>query len=318
MASLADVNFALLQRDERRKLEESARIAQQDTQKRSSKMGLGRLLGTIGGTLLGMALAPVTGGASLFVTSGLAGVGSRVGSAVGATSNIRETSVQRQKLYRDTAADLRDEQFQAQKDLDRIANVRALTDAFSVFSLGSTAGGQAVMQGAQAGGLSGAWHGGKEYAKSKLASLTSQKAALPTTPEIAQVEGALPWQNELSGKIAVPKYTGFDPRLTAGQKIAQEGGSKLGTAAMTTMTGPKPLAPIASTAVGINPAQLPIDMLMRNTGISGTGPVQVSDILKRAVGNTTTGHIASGAGRTGAGIWSNPLYNPLTGILGGN
>ena len=49
-----------------------------------------------------------------------------------------------------------------------------------------------------------------------------------------------------------------------------------------------------------------------------TGPVQVSDILKRAVGNTTTGHIASGAGRTGAGIWSNPLYKPLTGILGGN
>ena len=41
MGSLADVNFALLQRNQQRQLIESNRVATQQTQKRSSKMGLG-------------------------------------------------------------------------------------------------------------------------------------------------------------------------------------------------------------------------------------------------------------------------------------
>ena len=292
MASLADVNFALLRRDERRKLEESARTAQQDTQKRSSKMGLGRLLGTVTGSLLGLALAPVTGGASLFVTAGLAGVGSRVGSEWGQqVTNIRETDVNKQKLFRDTAADLRDEQFEAQRDLNRIANVRGFTDAFSVFSLGATAGGQAVMQGAQAAGIQGAWQGGKEYAKSKIASLVGgtknellQGTGLPAPTEIAKIEGALPWQDELMKTPAAltPAGVAAPSMLTAGQKIAKEGGSKLGTAALSTGTGPKPLMPIDNTRMSLDPTDV-MNLRNRTPDISGTGSVSVDQIINRAL-----------------------------------
>jgi len=256
MASTADVTFALLRRSEQRKLEESARQAQRDTQKRSSKMGFGRLLGTIGGSLLGLALAPVTGGASLFATAALAGVGSRLGSEYGQqTTNIRETDVNKQKLYRDTAADLREDQFEAQRDLNRMANVRGLTDAFSVFSMGATAGGQAVMQGAQAGGLSGAWQGGKAYAQSKIASLVGKETVLPTPTE-ALTSTVDPTSSTLTTGVPTPSD------LIAGQTTAALGFDKTGIANPSTMTGPGPLAPTASTTVGLNPNQLPTDMLL--------------------------------------------------------
>ena len=337
MASLADVNFALLRRDEQRKLEESARIAQQDTQKRSSKMGLGRLLGTAAGTLLGLALGPVFKGASVLATAAFAGIGSRAGSEWGQqTTNIRETDVNKQKLFRDTAADLRDEQFEAQRDLNRMANVRGLTDAFSILSLGATAGGQAVMQGAQASGLSGAWIGGKEYAKSKIASLFStnellQGTGLPAPTEIAKIEGGLPWQDELmktpaaltpagvaKSTAGIPAGIGYD---IGGTPLAASMLSKTtalppgGVNPLTKFMGPtstitsptqfheqsgpfkqllgaqsgaqvpySPLTPAASTGVGINPNQLPTDMLMRNTPMQGSGATTVDQIFNQGRG----------------------------------
>jgi len=306
MASTADVTFALLRRSEQRKLEESARQAQRDTQKRSSKMGLGRLMGTVTGTLLGIALAPVTGGSSLYLTNaliaGVAGIGSRLGSEWGQqTTNIRETDVNKQKLFRDTARNLREDQFEAQRDLNRMANVRGLTDAFSVFSMAGTTGGLAVSKGAQAGGLSGAWQGGKAYAQSKIASLIGKETVLPTPTE-ALTSTVDPTSSTLTTGVPTPSD------LTAGQTTAALGGSKIGTAMQSTMTGPMPLAPTASTAVGLNPNQLPTDRLMRQgVGIPGTGTVSVDQLFNRTkpIGGVNTGRIASGAGRS-SGIWSDP------------
>ena len=306
MASTADVTFALLRRSEQRKLEESARQAQRDTQKRSSKMGLGRLMGTVTGTLLGIALAPVTGGSSLYLTNaliaGVAGIGSRLGSEWGQqTTNIRETDVNKQKLFRDTARNLREDQFEAQRDLNRMANVRGLTDAFSVFSMAGTTGGLAVSKGAQAGGLSGAWQGGKAYAQNKIASLIGKETVLPTPTE-ALTSTVDPTSSTLTTGVPTPSD------LTAGQTTAALGGSKIGTAMQSTMTGPMPLAPTASTAVGLNPNQLPTDRLMRQgVGIPGTGTVSVDQLFNRTkpIGGVNTGRIASGAGRS-SGIWSDP------------
>ena len=315
MASTADVTFALLRRSEQRKLEESARQAQRDTQKRSSKMGLGRLMGTVGGTLLGIALAPVTGGSSLYLTNaliaGVAGIGSRLGSEWGQqVTNIRETDVNKQKLFRDTARNLREDQFEAQRDLNRMANVRGLTDAFSVFTMAGTAGGMAVSKGAQAGGLSGAWQGGKAYAQNKIASLIGKETVLPAPAELLKpdvsgmkINEALQMPAELT-----PAGVPTPSDLTAGQTTAALGGSKIGTAMQSTMTGPMPLAPTASTAVGLNPNQLPTDRLMRQgVGIPGTGTVSVDQLFNRTkpIGGVNTGRIASGAGRS-SGIWSDP------------
>jgi len=306
MASTADVTFALLRRSEQRKLEESARQAQRDTQKRSSKMGLGRFMGTVTGTLLGIALAPVTGGSSLYLTNaliaGVAGIGSRLGSEWGQQiTNIRETDVNKQKLYRDTAADLREDQFEAQRDLNRMANVRGLTDAFSVFTMAGTAGGMAVSKGAQAGGLSGAWQGGKAYAQNKIASLIGKETVLPTPTE-ALTSTVDPTSSTLTTGVPTPSD------LTAGQTTAALGFDKTGIANPSTMTGPGPLAPTASTTVGLNPNQLPTDMLMRQgVDIPGIDTVPVDQLFNRTkpIGGVNTGRIASGAGRSSE-IWSDP------------
>ena len=347
MGSLADVNFALLQRNQQRQLIESNRVATQQTQKRSSKMGLGRLIGTVAGGLLGVALAPVTGGTSLLWTAALAGMGSRIGSEWGQqTTNITETDPNKQKLYRDTAADLRSEQFEAQRDLNRMANVRALTDAFSVYTMGSTAGGQAVMKGAQTAGIQGAWQGGKEYAKSKITSLLGTKnellqgTGLPAPTEIAKIEGALPWQDELMQtptaltpagvlsqsknmsmadiKARLPKGVGADiggTALAAGVLPSATALPPGGVNPLTKFMGPtstitsptqfheqsgpfkqllgaqsgaqvpySPLTPAASTGVGINPNQLPTDMLMRNAPMQGSGATTVDQIFNQGRG----------------------------------
>ena len=338
MASLADVRYALLKRNQQRQLIESSRVATQQTQKRSSKMGLGRLIGTVAGGLIGLALGPVFKGASLLATAAFAGIGSRVGSEWGQqTTNITETDPNKQKLYRDTAADLRSEQFEAQRDLNRMANVRALTDAFSVYTMGSTTGGQAVMKGAQAGGLSGAWIGGKEYAKSKITSLFGTKnellqgTGLPAPTEIAKIEGGLPWQDELmqtpaaltpagvaKSTAGIPAGIGYD---IGGTPLAASMLSKTtalppgGVNPLTKFMGPtstitsptqfheqsgpfkqllgaqsgaqvpySPLTPAASTGVGINPNQLPTDMLMRNTPMQGSGVTTVDQIFNQGRG----------------------------------
>jgi hypothetical protein len=315
MASTADVTFALLQRSEQRKLEESARQAQQDTQKRSSKMGLGRLIGTIGGSLLGLALAPVTGGASLFVTAGLAGLGSRAGSEWGQqTTNIRETDVNKQKLYRDTASDLRDDQFEAQRDLNRLANVRGLTDAFSVFSMGATAGGQAVMQGAQAAGIQGAWQGGKAYAKSKLASLVGKSTTDFTRapaellkPDVSgmKINEALQMPAELT-----PAGVPTPPMLSTGDISKTLGFGNIEAAGFSTGTGAGPLAGVDKTRMSYDEFDV-MNFANRKPDIPGTGTVSVDQLFNRRkpIGGVNTGRIASGAGRS-SGIWSNPSGAP--------
>jgi hypothetical protein len=234
--------------------------------------------------------------------AGVAGIGSRLGSEWGQqTTNIRETDVNKQKLFRDTARNLREDQFEAQRDLNRMANVRGLTDAFSVFSMAGTTGGLAVSKGAQAGGLSGAWQGGKAYAQNKIASLIGKETVLPTPTE-ALTSTVDPTSSTLTTGVPTPSD------LTAGQTTAALGGSKIGTAMQSTMTGPMPLAPTASTAVGLNPNQLPTDRLMRQgVGIPGTGTVSVDQLFNRTkpIGGVNTGRIASGAGRS-SGIWSDP------------
>jgi len=308
MASMADVTFALLRRSEQRKLEESARQAQQDTQKRSSKMGLGRFLGTVTGTLLGLALGPVFKGASLLATSVFAGIGSRVGSEWGQqTTNIRETDVNKQKLYRDTAADLREDQFEAQRELNRMANVRGLTDAFSVYTMGATAGGQAVMKGAQAAGIQGAWQGGKAYAQSKITSLIG-KEALPTPAELLKpdvsgmkLDDVLQIPSELT-----PAGVPTPPMLSTGDISKTLGFGNIEAAGFSTGTGAGPLAGVDKTRMSYDPFNV-MDFANRKPDIPGTGTITVDQLFNRRkpIGGVNTGRIASGAGRS-SGIWSDP------------
>ena len=64
-------------------LKASAAQTQFQNEKAADSSFWGRLGGMGAGALLGLALAPVTGGASLAVTAGLAGAGSYLGSKAG-------------------------------------------------------------------------------------------------------------------------------------------------------------------------------------------------------------------------------------------
>jgi len=148
MASSADVMFAQLQQDEANKLNEQIRKQQQDLQRRRGRMGIGRMLGAVGGGLLGLALAPVTGGASLAAAVG-AGIGSRVGSEAGtrgAFGNASIDEVEVGKLNQEQARQARTAGIQAQRDLNRSANVNMLSDAFSAYTLAGTGFGQGAQQ----------------------------------------------------------------------------------------------------------------------------------------------------------------------------
>jgi hypothetical protein len=148
MASAADVMFAQLQQDEANKLNEQIRKQQQDLQRRRGKMGIGRMLGAVGGGLLGLALAPVTGGASLAAAIG-AGIGSRVGSEAGtrgAFGNASIDEVEVGKLNQEQARQARTAGIQAQRDLNRSANVNMLSDAFSAYTLAGTRFGQGAQR----------------------------------------------------------------------------------------------------------------------------------------------------------------------------
>jgi len=148
MASAADVMFAQLQQDEANKLNEQIRKQQQDLQRRRGRMGIGRMLGAVGGGLLGLALAPVTGGASLAAAVG-AGIGSRVGSEAGtrgAFGNASIDEVEVGKLNQEQARQARTAGIQAQRDLNRSANVNMLSDAFSAYTLAGTSFGQGAQQ----------------------------------------------------------------------------------------------------------------------------------------------------------------------------
>ena len=80
MATAAQAKFSLyntiLEEQEKRRVEHEDYVEQET--KRANRAGLGSLLGTI----LGVALAPMTGGASLSLAL-MAGAGSRIGSEIG-------------------------------------------------------------------------------------------------------------------------------------------------------------------------------------------------------------------------------------------
>ena len=119
-----------------KQLGDSVRRQQGSLQNRRNKMGFGRILGAVGGGLLGLA----TGGGSL-VVGGLAGLGSRLGSEWGQRST-KIDEVQQGSLFREKAAQARSEGIEAQRQLNRGANVSALSDAFSAYQLAGTAAGQ--------------------------------------------------------------------------------------------------------------------------------------------------------------------------------
>ena len=148
MASAADVMFAQLQQDEANKLNEQITRQNEDLRKRRGKMGIGRMLGAVGGGLLGLALAPLTGGASLYAAIG-AGVGSRVGSEAGTRGAFGDASIDKVeigKLNQEQARQARTGGIQAERALNRSANVNMLSDAFSAYTLAGTSFGQGAQR----------------------------------------------------------------------------------------------------------------------------------------------------------------------------
>ena len=138
MASAADVRFAQMMSGQYKQLGDSVRRQQGSLQNRRKKMGFGRILGAVGGGLLGLA----TGGGALIAAAG-AGLGSRLGSEWGQRSS-KVDELQQGSLFREKAAQARSEGIEAQRQLNRGANVSALSDAFSAYTLAGTAAGQKV------------------------------------------------------------------------------------------------------------------------------------------------------------------------------
>jgi|21_taG_2_1085346.scaffolds.fasta_scaffold01036_5 hypothetical protein len=149
MASRSDVIFAQLQQDEMNKFQEGQRRQNSSLQNRSNKMGVGRFFGAVGGGLLALA----TGGGSLLVGAA-AGLGSRLGSEV-AQQSTKIDEVEKGKLYRRKTQMARDMGIQAQRDLNRRANVNALSDAFSGYTLAGTTGGKTLQNFLQEGSREG-------------------------------------------------------------------------------------------------------------------------------------------------------------------
>ena len=148
MASAADVIFAQLRQDEANILNQQITKQNEDLQKRRGKMGIGRMLGAVGGGLLGLALAPVTGGASLYAAIG-AGVGSRVGSEAGTRGAFGDASIDKVeigKLNQEQARQARRGGIQAERALNRGANMNMLSDAFSAYTLAGTSFGQGAQR----------------------------------------------------------------------------------------------------------------------------------------------------------------------------
>jgi hypothetical protein len=138
MAGAADVRFAQMMASQYKRLGDNVRRQQSSLQNRRNKMGFGRLVGAVGGGLLGLA----TGGGALIAAAG-AGLGSRLGSELGQRST-KIDEVQQGSLFREKAAQARSEGVEAQRQLNRGANVSALSDAFSAYTLAGTGAGQKV------------------------------------------------------------------------------------------------------------------------------------------------------------------------------
>ena len=142
MASAADVIFAQLKVDENNKLLEAASKARRALQNRRGKMGIGRMLGAVGGGLLGLA----TGGGSLLVGA-LAGAGSRLGSEAGTRGAFGDASIpdiEIGKLNQEQARSMQSDVVQGERDLNRSANMNMLSDAFSAYTLAGTGIGKGI------------------------------------------------------------------------------------------------------------------------------------------------------------------------------
>ena len=149
MASRADVIFGQFQQDELNKFQEEQRRQNASLQNRSNKMGVARFFGGVGAGLLALA----TGGGSV-VVGAAAGLGSRGASEI-AQRSTKIDEVEKGKLYRRKAQMARDMGIQAQRDLNRRANVNALSDAFSGYTLAGTTGGKTLQNFLQEGSREG-------------------------------------------------------------------------------------------------------------------------------------------------------------------
>jgi len=132
MAGPADVRWAQAQYDQWNALQDGIRRQASDIKNKFGNMSIGRMVGMAGGTLLGAAM-----GAPLLGIAAMGGLGGRAGAEIGSRlSNVDEVTAG--KLFRRKAQLAREEGFEAQSDLNRMANVNIGKDAFSIWALGKT------------------------------------------------------------------------------------------------------------------------------------------------------------------------------------
>tara|TARA_R100000278_G_scaffold26115_1_gene24010 strand:+ start:742 stop:1707 length:966 start_codon:yes stop_codon:yes gene_type:complete len=124
MATEASINLAQLISNQLKKFYESQRKFQDQLQNRRNKMGIGRFVGG----LLSLAVPGVGALAGAAIT----GIGSRLGQEI-AQRTTKVDDIAEQSLFKNKIADFRSKGTEALRDLNRSANVGALTDAFSSF-----------------------------------------------------------------------------------------------------------------------------------------------------------------------------------------
>ena len=157
MASLADVQYIQLKADEARKFGTSVQSTQSQLNKRREKQGAGRLKGGIAGGLLGLALSPFTGGASLMMAMG-AGVGSWLGAVKGVDS-VKVDEIEKGKLFKDNVDEARADSADAITHLDQLSRTQAWKDAYTAWNIANMVGGSK---------LGGAIKGGAETSVASL------------------------------------------------------------------------------------------------------------------------------------------------------
>ena len=118
-------------------LKTSAMRAQEQNEAAADSSFWGRLGGMGVGTIAGLALAPFTGGASLAVTAGLAGLGSYAGSKAGeAHAGGIDQDVKSGGFGIDKVSDMNRELASYAKGVEQDRTMNMLTDAFSVYMAG--------------------------------------------------------------------------------------------------------------------------------------------------------------------------------------
>tara|TARA_R110000824_G_scaffold15635_3_gene65633 strand:- start:9407 stop:10555 length:1149 start_codon:yes stop_codon:yes gene_type:complete len=152
MASVADVKYSQMRYEENRALGEGLRKQQEGLDQKRNRMGWGRAVGNIAGTLLAAATGPIG------IAAG-AGFGSWLGSTLGGASVGNVDEVEKGKLFKHTADEARKQGIAAQDQMKSMAVTSALTDAASAFIFSGTDLGQAVQSGAQKGAASAAQEG---------------------------------------------------------------------------------------------------------------------------------------------------------------